>query len=97
MGTATFVRNLDGWRGDARLYRCEPPMQYGHDEEPKPAEYVIVSGVFAMFSGPETYIFPATADGEVADWGELDGSFQGGINHEEALSGAGYEIAAEAH
>jgi len=95
MGTATLVRKLAGtWKGDARLYRCDPPMQYrAHwgDTETKPAEFVIVSGVDHGFAC-ETYIFPATPEGEVADWGELDGSFQGCVNHALALQGAGYSV-----
>jgi len=46
-------------------------------------------------SGPETYIFPAKKSGdifEVADWGELNGSYRGGFDHAEALKGAGYEV-----
>jgi hypothetical protein len=96
MGKATFIRKLDGWTGDARLYRCDPPMQYREYwgvEATKPAEFVVVSGTHVPYSGTETYIFPATADGEVADWGELEGSFRGGIDHERALEGAGYSVA----
>lgn len=55
-------------------------------------EHVVVSGCHAMFSGPETYIFPADSTGSITDWGELDGSFQGAIDHERALSDAGYTV-----
>jgi hypothetical protein len=82
--TATFVKNLTGWDGDARLYKCEPPLD-GHD-------HVIVSAVVALFSGPETYIFPSNAQGEPKDYGELTGSFRGALDHAEALRGAGYEV-----
>ena len=82
--TATLVKNLDNFRGWAALYRMEPP----HDGHP----YCIVSAAHVPFSGPETYIFPATSAGEVADWGELDGSYKGGLDHAEALEGAGYTI-----
>lgn len=81
--TATFVKKLKGFNGDARLYRMEPPHEG--------AEYVVVSAVIAPFSGPETYIFAADADGEVTSWSEMDGSFRGGLSHTEALSGAGYD------
>lgn len=33
--------------------------------------YFVVSSVYAMFSGMETMVFPATKEGEVSDWGEL--------------------------
>lgn len=87
MKTATFVSKLKGYRGDARLYRLSPPATtYDGDE----AEYVIVSAADVPFSGPETYIFPAHPDGKVMNWTEMDGSFRGGLNHEEALRNAGY-------
>jgi len=81
---AHFVRRLAGWQGDARLYRCEPPL--------KGNAYVVVSAVDATFSGPETYVFAADVDGNVNDYRELDGSFRGGLDHAEALRGAGYEV-----
>ena len=85
MATATMVKKLGGtWTGDARLYRLTPPLD--------DAAYVVVSATNAMFTGPETYIFPADASGEVIDWLELRGSFRGGLDHAEALSGAGYVI-----
>lgn len=84
--------------GVARVYRCDPPMpwrKYGVGED-RTAEYVIVSAVPHVLVGdPETYIFPASIgpDGvDVDDWGELDGSYRGGMDHEEALRGAGYEV-----
>jgi hypothetical protein len=95
MRRATLVRHLANFTGDARLYRLDPPLSIdnGWDEDTKGcvAEYVVVSATHAMFSGPETYIFPADADGNVTNWGELAGSYRGGLDHEAALSGAGYE------
>jgi hypothetical protein len=85
-GTAVLVRRLKDFHGDARLYRVSPPMEGVH-------EYVVVSAVDAPFTGPETFIFPGDADGDVTEWGELDGSFRGALDHEAALSGAGYEMA----
>lgn len=90
--TATFIKKLDGFRGDARLYRCDPPMpanEYSDDKTPH--EYVIVSA--SNILGPETYIFPASPEGEIANWSELKGSFQGDRNHMVALALAGYEVA----
>lgn len=84
MKTATFIKTIDGWRSDARLYSLSEPLD-GHDN-------VIVSAVVATFSGPETYIFAATRDGECVDFGELDGSFRGGLDHERALKSAGYGV-----
>lgn len=83
--TAQLVRKLTGFTGSAALYKLDPPVPSG--------EYVVVSASTVPYSGPETYIFPATADGEISDWGELDGSFKGALDHAEALEGAGYRIA----
>jgi hypothetical protein len=82
-GKAVFVKKLTGFYGEARLYKVTPPLD-GH-------EHVAVSAVVA-YSGPETYIFPADADGKVLSWGELDGSFRGDLDHEAALRLAGYEV-----
>jgi hypothetical protein len=83
MKKATLVKTLDGFNGDARLYRVDPPLEGN--------EFVVVSAVFA-YSGPETYIFPSDADGEVVSWSELEGSFNDGIGHKEALNNAGYVV-----
>ena len=40
------------------------------------SNYVVVSGVDDFYVC-ETYIFPADERGNVLDWGELPGSFQG--------------------
>ncbi len=98
MAKATFLGKIDHVRGDTRHYRLDPPMQYtdydyssGDEVEvTRTAEYVIVSGVVVLLSGPETYIFPADED-DITDWGELDGSFRGYVDHAEALRRAGYE------
>lgn len=97
MKMATFIRELD-WKSDARLYRCDPffkDEEYDHDKEEYvdvEHEYVIVSAVNTMFSGPETYIFPAVKDGRAKDMLELNGSFTGSLDHAQALRNAGYEI-----
>jgi hypothetical protein len=86
--TAKQIAVITDWKSDARVFELSEPLD-GH-------KFVIVSAVDAMFSGPETYIFPAVAKGEdweASDMGELDGSFRGDLNHAEALRNAGYEIA----
>lgn len=58
--------------------------------------HVIVSATVVQFSGPETCIFGADLDEEdVVDWGELAGSFRGGLDHKYALQLAGYEVVEE--
>lgn len=88
-GKAFFIRQLDGWRGVANLYRLEPAHE-GH-------EHVVVSAVNAMFSGPETFIFGCDAEGKPTSMLELSGSFQGGRDHAKALDGAGYDIVEQVH
>lgn len=76
--------------GKAWHFRLDPPL-VGYDDD-GPYEYVVVSATHAMFTGPETYIFPADEKGEVTGWGELPGSYKGGLNYKEALRGAGYDV-----
>ena len=77
--------NLRHFTGHATLYRMEPPLDG--------CEFVIASATNAMFTGPETYLFPADADGRVIGWNEIEGSYRGGLSHAIALGRAGYSIA----
>ena len=86
---ATYVRDLGGWLGTARLYKV-PEYKWSNSFEEGTAEYVAVSAVVAL-GGPETFIFPADADGTVLNWLELEGSFHGALDHVRALNNAGYE------
>jgi hypothetical protein len=94
---AWFVKNLDDYSGDARLYELDEPIHWqmwkDGEEVVRQALYVVVSATVVMFSGPETYIFPANKDGEVLNWIDLEGSFQGALDHAKALRRAGYKIA----
>jgi len=83
-------KNLHNWNGDASLYRLDPPME----DQGRKIEFVVVSAVNALYSGPETYVFEADEKGTVSNWGELDGSFRGSLDHAEALGNAGYEVSA---
>lgn len=97
MNKATFIKNCDGFTGVAKLYKLSPPLAdepWDEDDEPTLSEYVLVSGVNAMFTGPETFIFPADENGSVTSCGELPGSFRGSIDHEQALANAGYQVSA---
>jgi hypothetical protein len=98
MKTAEYIKALDGWKGDARLYKLSEPMEYekpwdndGSPAQQKQTEHVIVSAVYA-FSGPETSIFPADKDGDALNMAKLDGSYRGGLSHSEALRRAGYSV-----
>jgi hypothetical protein len=68
------------------LYKCE-----GGGVLP---EYVIVSAVRNGWVH-ETYIFPASREGRITDWLELEGSEKNTTSHEKVLSNAGYEIVSE--
>ena len=91
--TAAFISEQGSPPGAIqRLYRLSVPMKNSEDES---FDYVVVSGVYALFSGPVTYIFGADAEGNVLRWGELEGSFRGDIDHARALRGAGYTVVGE--
>jgi hypothetical protein len=92
--TAKFIRKIDGWRSDARLYKLDTPVEYDSrfDDGTQFTDHVIVSGVYVAMSGPETYIFPATPEGSALNMHELVGSFQGAIDHARALRQAGYTL-----
>lgn len=87
---AVKVRDLPTTATGARqaLYRLNPPYEVRdwNDELEQVTEYVVVSSICAMFSGPETYIFPADENGEVTSWGELPGSYRGGYDHDQAIA-----------
>ncbi len=95
MKTATFIRAIVGCQGDQRLYRLSDPLRKSFfdesDSEIGAQEFVIVSAA-TVLGEPETYIFAASEDGAVTNWGELPGSFKGALDHEEALRGAGYVV-----
>lgn len=99
MPTATLIHsNLEGFHGVVHLYRLDPPMQVeSYDYETDTSvlgvvPYVVVSAVNVPYSGPETYIFPADESGKVLSWLEMEGSYRGGLDHAEALKGAGYDV-----
>lgn len=89
MTTAEFVKDLDSFRGEAKLYKLSEPIDYGwdhgSDDMRGKTEYVAVSGI--CYHGSETYIFPTDENGVVLDLGELDGSFRGSIDHQKAIDG----------
>lgn len=102
MKTAQLVKKLQSHYKDQniRLYKCNPPMEYekwNYETDSictNCTEYIVVSAISIAFdtARPETFIFPADEDGNITSWGELDGSYQGGMDHGVALKRAGYEI-----
>jgi hypothetical protein len=102
-GKAIYLGKTTNFKTDARLYRLiDPPFYSGRRKRC----YVIVSGAdlhrttglpikwFGISSTPryETFIFKATRKGKCVDFAELEGSFKGSIDHEEALRRLGYEV-----
>lgn len=97
MTTATFIKNWYNGVADQSLYRLDDPVSYKDENDAEQStEYVVVSAAIAMFTGPETYIFPADEDGKVLDWGELEGSYRGGLDKKSALEGAGWVVLEDA-
>lgn len=91
---ATFVRRVDGYRGDARLYRLDPPHHDG-------TAYVVVSAVDlptvpgfgypSSYRTSETMAFAADADGFLTD-GFADVAMTPGKDHAECLAELGYTV-----
>lgn len=95
MKIARFIKNLPRISScvDQKLYELDPPI-LNHMESTS-YKYVIVSAS-SRFT-PETFIFGAIyEDGKerfvVDNWGDLPGSSQGTLSHEEALNNAGYTV-----
>lgn len=107
MNTATQVTenfDTDEWKGDARLYRLDPPALYIDGF----TEYVVVSALdvaarraeepmLAMLDAMtgvsrqvETMVFPTDASGNTLDWGEL--ALVEALDHDAALAELGYTV-----
>lgn len=86
MKTTVLIRQLPfNGAAEQKLWHVDPPVKYQDYDTTKETEYVISSATDVPFSGPETYIFPANEKGEVIHWGELSGSYKGGLDHDEAI------------
>lgn len=81
---AKHIRNLTDFSGNAALYQMTPP----YDGQ----EFVIASAVNDGRYVHETYLFPATPAGEIADWTEMDGSQRNTTSHDEVMANIGYVI-----
>ena len=96
MITLTYLRTLDGFTGEARLYRVtgDPGELVRYQDENDEAcvtAYVIVSAT-TVAGTPETYIYPSSNDGQILSWTELAGSFKGALDHDQAIAGAGWAL-----
>jgi hypothetical protein len=97
MKTATFVKSMEGFAGQAELFKLSNTIT-GHkynahmERENIPTGFVIVSAANTFDRGPETFIFPADSTGTILSWGELDGSLYDELDIDKALQGAGYKV-----
>lgn len=81
-----------GKMGPCAAYRLEPPLiNIDWDDSEESHEYIFVSQAAPLFMW-ETYIFAADENGEVNNWGELDGSRKGYITPDDLLRELGYEV-----
>lgn len=78
---AEFIRDLDvpTDNGGVSTNKSQKLWKIGE-------EHVVTSAAVVMGKA-ETYVFHATADGEITDWGQLPGSYHGGLDHERAIAG----------
>lgn len=80
------------WELSKEIVWNEYEKDYVEGYTPKRTKFVITSAVDVLYSGPETYMFPANEHGEIINWGEMPGSFKGEFNHEKCIIGAGWKI-----
>ena len=100
---ATFIKEQRSGSGaHQKVYRCEPGgalpefvVVSAVNASATPWDSManmFGSGNINYGPGDETFIFESDADGNVSSWSELDGSFKGAQDHEQALRKAGYEV-----
>lgn len=97
MARAVKVKTLDGFNGDAAVYKLEPPIKHKVylDEVEQEYSYVVVSAVdlpivTANYRTSETMAFPSDGN-DIIDWGEL--VMVPHKSHADALTELGYEVA----
>ena len=89
MKTAKLKKdNLESFTGHAALYELSKPLKGYNSEKYK---FVVCSTASCM-GVVETYVFGADKNGEVLNWGELDGNMKNTSSHTEVLNEAGYEL-----
>lgn len=87
MMDAEVVCSLDSFTGTAKLWKLSKSIKVVNWlEQEFTVEYVITSAVIG-YNGRETFVFPANKDGKVVDWGELEGSLRGHLDHDAAICG----------
>jgi hypothetical protein len=79
MYAAKFIRDLEGFTGEAKLWQVISPSGEIH--------HVVTSATIVPLSGPETYVFECDENGVVTSWLDLPGSFRGYFGHIRAIDG----------
>jgi hypothetical protein len=77
---------------ECRIYELSEPIEYAPGKE---TDFVLVAAMNGVITGPETHIYAARFDGSILDWAERPGSFQGGMDCEEAIRRAGWQLVHE--
>jgi hypothetical protein len=83
MNKAIFIKDFKTHFGNAKLYKMNPAYE-GHD-------FVRASAANVPYSGDEVYLFPSDEKGNISDFGELDGSYRGGLDFSKVIKDIGYE------
>jgi len=100
MKTATFKKDLKGWRGHAALYKLSSPVEFhfaGSDDLGR-TNFVVVSKVYIEHlaslygSGVETMIFPSNGRGTPHNFLDLVCIRGEHSDHKEALKVLGYTL-----
>ena len=97
---AVEIRKLKKWRGDARLYRLNPPIESTFDpwfregtDEADITEYIVISSVSSGWYRSETMVFASTKSGKASD--DTHALFMSNEkNHEKVLKKMGYILVA---
>lgn len=94
--TAEFIKTY--WIDtdvDKRLYKLSEQVQYLYGYDDLKTEFIVVSGCYIKaIDREETYIFASDKTGKITCWAEMDGSFNGGIDHEKAINDLGFSLVA---
>lgn len=77
---------------ECRLYELSEPIEYAPGKE---TDFVLVAAINGVITGPETHIYPGRFDGSILEWADMPGSFQGGMDCEEAIRRAGWQVVNE--
>ncbi len=88
MKTATKIKQMEIFIGDAILYKLSEETRYTHPVDgPRATLYVVVSSVTTRGTGiPETYMFPTNSEGDVITFLEMAGSEKNTLSHEKVLT-----------